>query len=72
MDENIFSESTPVAELNNKLNDIRNEIAKVIVGQKEVIDLLMIGLLCDGHLLLEGVPGVAKRLLQNYLQKLLM
>ena len=71
MEENIFNESTPVAELNSKLNDIRNEIAKVIVGQKEVIDLLMIGLLCDGHLLLEGVPGVAKTLAAKLLAKII-
>ena len=71
MEENIFNESTPVAELNSKLNDIRNEIAKVIVGQKEVIDLLIIGLLCDGHLLLEGVPGVAKTLAAKLLAKII-
>ena len=71
MEENIFNESTPVAELNSKLHNIRNEIAKVIVGQKEVIDLLMIGLLCDGHLLLEGVPGVAKTLAAKLLAKII-
>lgn len=71
MEENIFEESTPVAELNSKLNEIRAEIAKVIVGQKQVIDLLMIGLLCDGHLLLEGVPGVAKTLAAKLLAKII-
>jgi MoxR-like ATPase len=44
-EESIFTESTPVSELNNKLNSIRAEIAKVIVGQQQVVDLLMIGLL---------------------------
>ncbi|MEP6712626.1 MAG: MoxR family ATPase [Ferruginibacter sp.] len=71
MEENIFMESSPVAELNSKLNDIRAEIGKVIVGQKQVIDLLMIGLLCDGHLLLEGVPGVAKTLAAKLLAKII-
>jgi MoxR-like ATPase len=58
----LFEQRTPVADLNLKLNEIREEMAKVIVGQAQVVDLLLIGLLCDGHLLLEGVPGVAKTL----------
>jgi MoxR-like ATPase len=70
-EESIFTESTPVSELNNKLNSIRAEIAKVIVGQQQVVDLLMIGLLCDGHLLLEGVPGVAKTLAAKLLAKII-
>ncbi len=71
MEEAIFKESAPVMELNNKLNEIRTEIAKVIVGQPEVVSLLMIGLLCDGHLLLEGVPGVAKTLAAKLLAKII-
>ena len=39
---------------------VEREIAKVIVGQRTLIRRLLIGLLCDGHLLLEGVPGLAK------------
>ncbi len=42
------------------LKDIENEIGKVIVGQKRMIQYLLIGLLSDGHILLEGVPGLAK------------
>ena len=38
------------------------EIGKVIVGQKQMVERLMIGLLCNGHILLEGVPGLAKTL----------
>jgi MoxR-like ATPase len=71
MEENFFAERSPLTELNAKLNDIRAEIAKVIVGQQEVIGLLMIGLLCDGHLLLEGVPGVAKTLAAKLLAKII-
>jgi MoxR-like ATPase len=41
---------------------IKNEISKVIIGQKEMVDKLLIGLLCNGHILLEGVPGLAKTL----------
>ncbi len=39
---------------------IRAEIEKVVVGQRELIDRMLIGLLCDGHLLIEGLPGLAK------------
>ena len=41
---------------------LREEIAKVIVGQTYMIDRLLIALLADGHILLEGVPGLAKTL----------
>lgn len=44
------------------LEAMNNEISKVIVGQKYMIDRLMIGLLANGHVLLEGVPGLAKTL----------
>jgi MoxR-like ATPase len=39
---------------------IRTEIAKVVVGQEKMIDGLLIGLLCEGHILIEGIPGLAK------------
>ncbi len=44
------------------VDDIRREMSKVIVGQKYLIDRLLLGLLGDGHILLEGVPGLAKTL----------
>lgn len=71
MEELLFTESTAVTELNAKLNAIRAEIGKVIVGQHKIVDLLMIGLLCDGHLLLEGVPGVAKTLTAKLLSRII-
>jgi len=42
------------------INQIRTEIAKVVVGQEKMIDGLLIGLLCEGHILIEGIPGLAK------------
>lgn len=54
-----------------KLNQVKAEIAKVIVGQKEVIDSLLIALLADGHVLLEGLPGLAKTLAVNTLAKVI-
>ena len=71
MEDIIFQESSPVTELNRKLQEIRAEIAKVIVGQEQVVDLLLTGLLCDGHLLLEGVPGVAKTLASKLLARII-
>lgn len=43
-----------------KINAIASEVAKVIVGQEEIITFILISILCNGHVLLEGVPGVAK------------
>jgi len=42
---------------------VTEEIGKVVVGQREAIDLMLVALMADGHILLEGVPGVAKTLL---------
>lgn len=50
---------------------IRQELSKVIVGQEALIDRLLLALLCDGHVLLEGTPGVAKTLTINTLAKTL-
>jgi MoxR-like ATPase len=47
---------------NQWVQAVQNEIARVIVGQKYLIDRLLIGLLANGHILLEGVPGLAKTL----------
>ena len=52
-----------VEQLNQKVQQVKNEISKIIVGQNEVIDQLIIALLSRGHCLLVGVPGLAKTLL---------
>lgn len=57
--------------LDNAMTNIRNEIGKVIVGQHQMLDLLLIGLLTDGHILIEGVPGVAKTLTAKLLSKII-
>ncbi len=51
------------------IDKIRKEIEKVIVGQVEIIDFMIAALLTDGHVLLEGVPGVAKTLVSKLLAK---
>jgi len=48
---------------------IRQEIGKVVVGQEEIIDFMIAALLTDGHVLIEGVPGIAKTLLSKLLAK---
>jgi MoxR-like ATPase len=44
------------------VESLTSEVGKVIVGQKNMVDRLLIGMLCNGHILLEGVPGLAKTL----------
>ncbi|MCH9813709.1 MAG: MoxR family ATPase [Epsilonproteobacteria bacterium] len=57
--------------MSEKLVQIKQEVQKVIVGQEAMIDSLLIGLLCEGHILLEGVPGLAKTTTVNTLAKTL-
>jgi MoxR-like ATPase len=71
VEENLFTQRIEISTLNNAVIDIRNEIGKVIVGQHKMVDLLLIGLLCDGHILIEGVPGVAKTLTAKLLAKII-
>lgn len=52
-----------VQKLNKKIAEVKSEIAKIIVGQDEIIDQLIIALMSKGHCLLVGVPGLAKTLL---------
>ncbi|MBA2727392.1 MAG: MoxR family ATPase [Parachlamydiaceae bacterium] len=60
-----------IQQANEKINALRQEVGKVIVGQSELIESLLIGLLADGHLLLEGLPGLAKTLAVNTFAKVL-
>ncbi|MCO6496972.1 MAG: MoxR family ATPase [Chitinophagaceae bacterium] len=62
MDEEIFKTDEDIQKLNGQLGTIKSEIDKVIVGQDKMVELMLIGLLCEGHVLIEGVPGVAKTL----------
>ena len=71
MEENLFQQRIDLSQLSKAVTDIRNEIGRVIVGQYKMVDQLMIGLLCDGHLLIEGVPGVAKTLTAKLMAKII-
>jgi len=63
MNVNLQATERSVSELIDKLKDLKKEIGKVIVGQEEIIDQLLITFLAGGHALLEGVPGLAKTLM---------
>ncbi len=58
-------------QFSNSIMNLKKEIHKVIVGQDQVIDLMLAGLLSSGHVLLEGVPGIAKTLIAKLLAKTL-
>ena len=69
-------ESTSIKELNERIQKessfvdlLSMEMGKVIVGQKALVENLLIGLLADGHILLEGLPGLAKTLAINTLSR---
>lgn len=62
MEEPIFQPRTDLTALNEAVGSITQEIRKIIVGQDEMIRLIITALLADGHVLIEGVPGVAKTL----------
>ena len=55
----------------NKIQNVKEEVAKVVVGQEKMIDSLLIALLCEGHILIEGVPGLAKTTTVNALSQAL-
>jgi MoxR-like ATPase len=60
-----------VERLRTARQQLRDESAKAIVGQQEVVDLLLLGLLCRGHVLLHGVPGLGKTLMARTLAQTL-
>lgn len=60
-----------VEKLNSRVKDLRSEVAKVIIGQNEIIDQLIVSLFSRGHCLLVGVPGLAKTLLVKTLADVL-
>jgi len=68
-EEILYNNRIDLSELQNAANSIRREVGKIIVGQKNMIELLITALLADGHVLIEGVPGVAKTLTAKLLAK---
>jgi MoxR-like ATPase len=70
MEDKVFESRVDLSGLNESLIRIRTEISKVIVGQTAMVDLLITAILADGHVLIEGVPGVAKTLTAKLLSRI--
>jgi MoxR-like ATPase len=64
-----FNNRIPLEELKSSVEAISNELSKVIVGQDDFVKLLIVGLLTDGHVLIEGVPGIAKTITSKLFAK---
>jgi len=69
MEDEIFEQRTDLGKLSNAVAEIKATLAQIIVGQQHTIDLLIAGILADGHILIEGVPGVAKTLTAKLIAK---
>ena len=54
-----------------KIEEMRKNISQIIAGQEKMIDLILTAILADGHVLIEGVPGIAKTLTARVISKLL-
>ncbi|WP_019038573.1 AAA family ATPase [Psychroflexus tropicus] len=64
-----FNNRIPLEELKSSVDSISHELSKVIVGQEDFVKLLIVGLLTDGHVLIEGVPGIAKTITSKLFAK---
>lgn len=64
-----FKNRIDLSELQESVYKIRQELQKVIVGQREMVDLLLVAMLANGHALIEGVPGVAKTITAKLLSR---
>ena len=70
MEEN-KAERTDLQDFRERITQLKKAIGNVIVGQQEAVDLLLTAILADGHVLIEGVPGVAKTLLARLVSRLI-
>jgi MoxR-like ATPase len=69
MQDSFFETRTDLSGLQRSVDTLKQEIGKVIVGQEQMVELLLAAILSDGHVLIEGVPGVAKTLTAKLLSK---
>src|SRR6195952_3325506 len=69
MENEFFEQRTDLTKLSHAVSQIKESLGKVIVGQQDSIDLLIAGILADGHILIEGVPGIAKTLTAKLIAK---
>ena len=66
-----MDQRTDLTQFAEKIEQLREQIAQVVVGQRDTVDLLLTAVIANGHVLIEGVPGVAKTLLARLLAKLI-
>lgn len=66
-----FDNRIELEDLKNAVEDIKAELRKVIIGQDNFVELLIVALLADGHVLIEGVPGIAKTVTAKLFAKVL-
>ncbi len=69
MEETNFTTRTDLTELKDAIGKVREEVKKIIVGQDKTIDMMIAAVLADGHVLIEGVPGIAKTLLAKIIAR---
>jgi len=69
--ESTFGQNSEVLKIQEAIYKVRQEVHKIIIGQDDMIDLVLIALFSGGHVLLEGVPGIAKTLAAKLLAKTL-
>ena len=70
MEENI-EQRVDLTLFSEKIQELKDQIASVIVGQEQTVDLVLAAILANGHVLIEGVPGVAKTLLARLTARLI-
>lgn len=66
-----FSQRTDLSEISTSIFELKNEIGKKLVGQKKMVELIIAAILADGHVLIEGAPGVAKTYTAKLVAKVL-
>ncbi len=67
--ENIFNQRVDLQALQDGVERIREEVGRIVVGQEKMVELLIVAILADGHVLIEGVPGIAKTLTAKLLSR---
>ncbi|MFB6342493.1 AAA family ATPase [Saccharicrinis sp. FJH2] len=70
-EEKNFEERIGLKPLQEKVQALKQEIGKVLVGKENIVDLIIVAILADGHILLEGVPGIAKTMIAKLMAKLI-
>ncbi len=71
MEEKIEQQRIDLSDFSAKIQQLKEKIATIIVGQEQIVDLLLTAILANGHILIEGVPGVAKTLLAKLTARLI-